>query len=473
MGTHKQFVKSFLILVCVSLILPAVMLGQRLSGTNFSGVVGAGARALGMGGAFIAIVDDATAASWNPAGLGQLENPELTLVSRFQAYRNVTPANSDFYYNTEGSKNVNANSYGIDFAAFTFPLRIGNFKIVPQISFQRAINYKLNSTTNSVSHVEEWEDPRNGHGMLFMGSFQEEQRFSGGLDTLTFSLGLNPLKRVHIGVSVNYWTNGYDGYTARNEWGEISDLYDDSKQMSNNLSTESISVKINGYNYNLGLLVEIFKGFKVGFVYKSSFGANLDYSYYMEKDSVRPDSEEEGPEEENTDPFLGSARLRWPQTWGVGLSFQPIDPLTVSIDFTSTQWSAGKINNFPIVEKEMGRIIMELGTVYFPSLVAVEDEFLQKNTEQLRLGLEYVLIGKKFLIPIRLGCFTDAQYYLDSSNEKINFFGITGGVGIKKGGLGVDLAVLLETGSYLRDNADYSTTKYTEMKAYMSTSFSF
>ena len=34
--------------------------------------VGSGARALGMGGAFIAIADDATAASWNPGGLIQL-----------------------------------------------------------------------------------------------------------------------------------------------------------------------------------------------------------------------------------------------------------------------------------------------------------------------------------------------------------------------------------------------------------------
>ena len=31
--------------------------------------IGSGARAQGMGGAFIAIADDATAASWNPGGL--------------------------------------------------------------------------------------------------------------------------------------------------------------------------------------------------------------------------------------------------------------------------------------------------------------------------------------------------------------------------------------------------------------------
>ena len=40
--------------------------------------VGSGARALGMGGAFIAVADDATAATWNPGGLIQLETPEIS-----------------------------------------------------------------------------------------------------------------------------------------------------------------------------------------------------------------------------------------------------------------------------------------------------------------------------------------------------------------------------------------------------------
>lgn len=40
--------------------------------------IGAGARALAMGGAFTAIADDATAAYWNPAGLTQLEKQEVS-----------------------------------------------------------------------------------------------------------------------------------------------------------------------------------------------------------------------------------------------------------------------------------------------------------------------------------------------------------------------------------------------------------
>ena len=42
--------------------------------------IGAGARALGLGGAFVAVADDSTASYWNPAGLYQLEGGELMLM---------------------------------------------------------------------------------------------------------------------------------------------------------------------------------------------------------------------------------------------------------------------------------------------------------------------------------------------------------------------------------------------------------
>ena len=41
---------------------------------------GIGARAMGMGGAFVALADDATAAYWNPAGLGLLNKREFTFM---------------------------------------------------------------------------------------------------------------------------------------------------------------------------------------------------------------------------------------------------------------------------------------------------------------------------------------------------------------------------------------------------------
>ena len=76
-----------LILTCIVLgaLIPEPAHGQVAQEVGFSGspnLVGSGARALGMGGAFIAVADDATAASWNPGGLIQLETPEIS----FRAY---------------------------------------------------------------------------------------------------------------------------------------------------------------------------------------------------------------------------------------------------------------------------------------------------------------------------------------------------------------------------------------------------
>ena len=61
-----------LLLLCVGLV-AIVSFGVAQEDWN---VTGAGARAEGLGGAFIGLADDATAISWNPSGLGQLERTD-------------------------------------------------------------------------------------------------------------------------------------------------------------------------------------------------------------------------------------------------------------------------------------------------------------------------------------------------------------------------------------------------------------
>ncbi|MEK7670779.1 MAG: UPF0164 family protein, partial [Bacteroidota bacterium] len=42
--------------------------------------LGVGGRALGMGGAFVALANDVTAGYWNPAGLSHINYPQISLM---------------------------------------------------------------------------------------------------------------------------------------------------------------------------------------------------------------------------------------------------------------------------------------------------------------------------------------------------------------------------------------------------------
>jgi long-subunit fatty acid transport protein len=66
--------------ICIVLLCgPAAAAAQSVSGIPAAFLdIGYGARPMGMGGAFVALADDANAVLWNPAGLAGLERTQLT-----------------------------------------------------------------------------------------------------------------------------------------------------------------------------------------------------------------------------------------------------------------------------------------------------------------------------------------------------------------------------------------------------------
>ena len=65
-------------MVVVCFVLATSVYGTKLAGEFLT--TGFGARALGMGGAFVSVADDASAAYWNPAGLVQLDHSQILLM---------------------------------------------------------------------------------------------------------------------------------------------------------------------------------------------------------------------------------------------------------------------------------------------------------------------------------------------------------------------------------------------------------
>ena len=131
--------------------------------------LGSGARAYGMGGAFLARADDATAASWNPAGLSYLRVPEVSLVGVSNSFDVTRGLSSDSF---EGR--------AIDFAAFTWPIGLGDVRGAVQLSYQRAISFdgsrRIEQYNQTTGLLEQFED----------GSSD------GGFDVIAFGTGPSP-----------------------------------------------------------------------------------------------------------------------------------------------------------------------------------------------------------------------------------------------------------------------------------------
>ena len=102
--------------------------------------VGSGARALGFGGSFSAIADDATAASWNPAGLTQLERPEISFVYRYSETRNRHDSDLDSF-EAETSR---YQSDGLNYMSLAYPFFINPLRtpIVVSLNYQEAYDFR-------------------------------------------------------------------------------------------------------------------------------------------------------------------------------------------------------------------------------------------------------------------------------------------------------------------------------------------
>src|SRR5687767_11916221 len=99
---------------------------------------GSGARAAGMGDAFVAVSDDGTAASWNPAGLAQLRQPEFSFVyvvsDRKLQFSSLRSPDLRVSYSAQSFVNTNA---WPDFASAALPFSIARRPVTVQLGWQR------------------------------------------------------------------------------------------------------------------------------------------------------------------------------------------------------------------------------------------------------------------------------------------------------------------------------------------------
>ena len=244
--------------------------------------VGSGARAYGMGGAFLARADDATAASWNPAGLSYLRRPEFSLVGARNSFSRSEIRGTDFLETEEAS------GRGADFVAATYPISLGRTSGAFQVSYQRVVNF---TTERSLENPD----------ITVAGDSE------GGFDVIALGSGLRVTRWLRVGATLNRWLNGYTQTLVREPRagrgrGRVDHFTD---------------YEISGWNANVGLIWEPLTSLNLGVVGKTPFTA--DTSLRRERVDISPSGSSFTTNSWPSD----AVRLDLPGAFGVGASWRP------------------------------------------------------------------------------------------------------------------------------------------------------
>lgn len=383
------------------LVLGAAAYAQELEISVSPSPVGSGARAAGMADAFVAIADDATAASWNPAGLVQLERPEISVVGSFNGVWESFEAR----YHDEVDSNHSTYNAELNYlsAVWPLPVLVLGHNVTAALNYQRKydfsrrfnLRYNMAAATRSGTPINQF---------LNMDFKQD-----GGLSTITPAVAIELTHRLSLGASLNLW---YSSFLAENDWQQTTKVSSvtflgPAVNLATTTTEEAYS-NFSGENLTLGVLWNATRKLNLAARYDTAFTGDADYERQMVMiggflpSSIFPM------------PFLsggaGSRKetrhVRFPATIAAGAAYRPNDRLTLSLDFTRTDW-----NDFWVTDSGgMRHSLVDFSNLEVPF---TRPEF--DPTHTVRFGAEYVFVPKQpeeelnHLWTLRGGLFYDEE----------------------------------------------------------------
>jgi len=369
---------------------------QRIEVPSSLNPVGSGARALGMGGAFIAVADDATAASWNPGGLIQLETPEVSMVG---AYFNRVEDNT-FGTNHEASGEESISEKRINYLSAAYPFSFWGHNMIASVNYQNLYDF-----------TREWNFPL----MQASGNLSLNQNVAykqeGSLSALGIAYCVQITPNFSFGLTFNVWKDGL----YPNEWQQKilqsgSGIYVGNPFIFESKSYDKYS--FSGFNANVGILWNVNDKITIGAVVKTPFEADLRHESTFNSSIHYP-----GVPAADSTTSIASAEdetLDMPMSYGIGFAYRFSDEFTASIDIYRTEW-----DDYILTDSNGNKTSPISGE-------SISDSDIDP-THQIRMGAEYLFIKPNYVIPLRGGIFYDPAPAEGSPDD---FYGISFGSGI-------------------------------------------
>jgi len=378
-----------------------------------------GARSLGMGNAFTAVADDLTAVFRNPAGVAELQGPQIFLDYRTDKMNwdfetenlSVGETTQSYDYQME-SKLKNA-----DFISLSVPVRFWDMNWSFAVSYYRYIPYNFEGFSRDYRTGGDGTEP-DSYSLTFEGS--------GGIDVLALTAAFYLTDYLSFGVTYQRFFNSGDmTYTLTPQEYGYTDTYSD---------------KLEDQNLILGLKIKLTKDIIVGMTYSSPFSGTFtttrSYQAYGDTSATETTS---------------TATLNMPSQYSVGVLVRPYEWMDASFDYTRNYWGRAKLKDYFGSTEEIS----------YP--VRGDHSFEQNDTEAVRFGTQLHFPIKKAILFLRAGLSSDTQLFPDAANEKVKLKGISFGVGINLS------SILQLDAAYMRQKATWDETAYLDTANIVST----
>ena len=326
-------------IVSLFFMVPQTMGQETIAIDHFAGL---GARAMGMGGAYIAVAEDFTATYWNPAGLAQIRRIEVYGgLSHFKDEAQVR------FYGTPRTTRLSRTRLSAFGLVFPFPTYRGS--LVFAAGFNRVKSFDTVFGIEGVSAQDQVHKT---------GKATDE----GGLGIYSVAGAVDVSPSISLGMSINIW-DGDDAFsrtliqmdtTGAHDWTRLEEI-------------SSFDDEYDGLNFKLAAMVKTPIGLRFGMTLETPVTYSIEEDWEDQSDGDR-------------DWGFVEYEVSLPYQFGLGASWVFSNLLTVAADAVYSDWTQVRYNKSP-----WGDVTKE----------ELNEEIQNKYKDTLRFHL-----GGEFLLPV-------------------------------------------------------------------------
>ncbi|MDH4055778.1 MAG: outer membrane protein transport protein [Gammaproteobacteria bacterium] len=341
-----------------------------------------GARSAGLGGAFVALGDDATAAFANPAGLVQLLKPEISIETRNWSHSIPYTASGRIEGVPSGigldvapgiiKNEATYNTTGLSFLSLVWPTGDWSFALYrhqyADLEFSGETQGLFGGSDGS---PERWSD----------------QQMHSTQDVISYGLsaGYRLSDKFSVGLGLTYYDVRLEALTQEYLWDDDSDtgLFGPTTFLPDRLAlTEYLFIDDEDWTLSGGFLWSLTSRWRIGGVYRQGFDVSLG------NDIIAGVAVDYGVPPGTVFIRNRGVPTEFPDVYGLGVSYRTLEErLTLSFQWDRIEYSS------------------------IPRSIELDDQTID-DAEELHFGAEYFFLESSPVMAVRLGAWLDPYHQM-------------------------------------------------------------